>query len=197
MFVVAPPLSKSAAGLIFLNLLSFTVLLGALRAAGVASGFFTVAAGMAAFAWVMVLVDVTSGLHGFLGPRAIATVGLWIGAPLAVLGHVLRSQRVTLNTVYGALAAYFLIGLLFGFMYDFIEQIDSEAFAFPTNPGAEFSNELVYYSLVTQTTLGFGDIAPMSALARTLTAVQAVVGQIYLVVLVARLVALQLQQETR
>ena len=114
--------------------------------------------------------------------------------PVAVLARLLRHRRVTLNTVYGALTAYFLIGLAWGFMYDTIQEIDAGSFAFPGPPQESYTDELLYFSLVTQTTLGFGDVTPVQAIPRTMAAVQAVAGQFYLVVLVARLVALQLTQ---
>jgi hypothetical protein len=113
-------------------------------------------------------------------------------APIAVLARVLQDRRVTANTVYGALTAYFLIGLFWGFMYDAIEEIEAGSFAFPGEPHESHTSELLYFSLVTQTTLGFGDITPVRSIPRALAAIQAVLGQMYLVALVARLVAMQL-----
>ena len=58
------------------------------------------------------------------------------------------------------------------------------------------TNDFVYYSMVTLTTLGYGDITPLSASARALAAMEALVGQIYLTVIIARLVGLHMQQKT-
>jgi hypothetical protein len=192
MFVVSPVLADSDAGLVALNLLAFGVLLGALHAAGVRGRPFMLAVGLAAFAWLIVTVQVTTGVAVFLAPRAVIANGFWIVAPIAVLARVLQDRRVTMNTIYGAVTAYFLLALFWGlFLYDTIEDIEAGSFAFSGDPQESHTNDLLYFSLVTQTTLGFGDITPVKSIPRTLAAIQAVMGQVFLVVLVARLVALQ------
>ena len=191
MFLVAPVLADSDSGLITLGLLAFATLLAALFAAGVRGRLFILAAGLSGFAWMMLVLQLMADVEVLLTPRALISTGFWIVASVAVLARVLRDRRVTLNTVYGALTAYFLIGLAWGFMYDTIEEIDAGAFAFPGPPQESYTDDLLYFSLVTQTTLGFGDVTPVQAIPRTMAAVQAVIGQFYLVVLVARLVALQ------
>ncbi len=191
MFVVSPVLADSDAGLVALNLLAFGVLLAALHASGVRGRPFVLAVGLAAFAWLIVTVQVTTGVAVFLAPRAVIFNGFWIVAPIAVLARVVRDRRVTMNTIYGALTAYFLLALFWGFLYDTIEEIEAGSYAFPGEPQESHTDELLYFSLVAQTTLGFGDITPIKAIPRTLAATQAVIGQVYLVVMVARLVALQ------
>ncbi len=191
MFLVSPVLADSDAGLVALILLAFGVLLGALHAAGVRGRPVMLAVGLAAFAWLIVTVQVTTGVAVFLAPRAVIFNGFWIVAPISVLARVLRDRRVTMNTVYGAVTAYFLLALFWGFLYDTIEEIEAGSFAFSGEPQEGHTDEFLYFSLVTQTTLGFGDITPIKAIPRTLAAIQAVIGQVYLVVLVARLVALQ------
>jgi hypothetical protein len=191
MFVVSPVLAHSDAGLTALILLVFAVLLGALRASGVHGWLFNVAVGLAAFAGLMAIIEAATDVAVFLAPRALIANGFWIVAPIAVLARVVRDRRVTMNTIFGAVTAYFLISLFWGFLYDTIEEIDAGSFAFPGEPRENYTDELLYFSLVTQTTLGFGDITPAKSIPRTLAAIQAVMGQMYLVVLVARLVALQ------
>ncbi len=191
MFGVSPVLADSDAGLVALFLLAFGVLLGALHAAGVRGWPLMLAVGLAAFAWSIVTVQVTTGVAVFLAPRAVIFNGFWIVAPIAVLARVVRDRRVTMNTIYGAVTAYFLLALFWGFLYDTIEEIEGGSFAFRGEPQESYTDELLYFSLVTQTTLGFGDITPIKAIPRTLAATQAVIGQVYLVVMVARLVALQ------
>ena len=100
------------------------------------------------------------------------------------------SQRVGLNTIYASLCVYLLLGIIWSILY---------VLAYLHTPEA-FSNlhgtrgELVYYSFVTLTTLGYGDIAPLTALARTLAYMEAVAGQFYLAVLVAGLVGAYVSQ---
>ena len=155
MFLVAPVLADSDSGLITLGLLAFATLLAALFAAGVRGRLFILAAGLSGFAWMMLVLQLMADVEVLLTPRALISTGFWIVASVAVLARVLRDRRVTLNTVYGALTAYFLIGLAWGSMYDTIEEIDAGAFAFPGPPQESYTDELLYFSLVTQTTLGF------------------------------------------
>jgi hypothetical protein len=94
--------------------------------------------------------------------------------------------------LYAGLSAYLLAGVFFGVFYWVLEQTWSGSFAIPGEgvrsdfslPGA------IYYSFVTLTTLGYGDIIPRSEVARGLAIMEAVAGQLYLAVLIARLVSL-------
>lgn len=98
-----------------------------------------------------------------------------------------------MNTVFGAVCGYFLLGLFWAFVYVGIEKIDPGTFAFSEALDSEASErltELLYFSFVTITTLGYGDITPVGDLARALVVLEAFIGQVYLVVLVARLVSL-------
>ncbi len=191
-FAVSPVLADSDLGLAVLNLLAFPVLLGALRASGVTGRLFRVAAGVGGVAALLAVLDAAAGVEVLSGPGTVVTYGLWGVAPIAVLARVIRDRQVTLNTIYGAVTAYFLFGMLMGFQYAALEEIESGSFAFAGGEKDSYTGDLLYYSLVTQTTLGFGDITPVKAIPRTLSVIHAVVGQVYLVVVVARLVALQL-----
>lgn len=196
MFVASPALADSDAGLVALNLVAFNVLLAALYASGVHGRPFSIAAGLAAFASLITTLQVATDVDVLLAPRTLVATGFWVVVPIAVLARVLQERRVTMNTIYGALTAYFLVSLFWGFMYDAIEEIEAGSFAFPGEPHESHTDELLYFSLVTQTTLGYGDVTPVKSIARTLAAIQAVIGQVYLVVLVARLVALQVTHST-
>ena len=116
-----------------------------------------------------------------------------------VLSDILGTQGVTSHEVYGALSVYLLVGATWEFFYALCLQADPGAIAFPegshllANGPAESGTtmqDLTYFSFVTLTTLGYGDILPISRLARTLAWMEAVFGQLFLAVLVARLVGL-------
>lgn len=191
MFVVSPVMADSDTGVAALNVLAFAVLLGALRASGVTERLFRTAAALGAFGAMLGMLAAFD-VSDLGGPRVVLTYGLWIVAPIVVLVRVTRDRRVTMNTIYGAITAYFLFGMLMGFQYAAMEEIESSSFAIPGEAKERYTEDFLYYSLVTQTTLGFGDITPVKAIPRTLSVIQAVTGQVYLVVLVARLVALQI-----
>ena len=147
--------------------------------------------GCVALAPIVLLVNESSivGLTYFLPVALLATATLPV-----TISRVLHHRRVTYETVLGALCAYVLIGLLFAFVYLAIDDLrDSPFFA---QPGPHEQSEFVYFSFVALTTLGFGDLSPSVGLPQALTAMEALIGSIFLVTLVARLVTLWVRQES-
>ena len=105
---------------------------------------------------------------------------------LALLDAVLQREVVDLQTIVGAISAYLLIGLAFSWLYLGIDLIDGTQFSM----APEESNQYPDFSFVVLTTLGFGNQLPTAALSARLVAAEALTGQIFLAVFVARLVAL-------
>jgi hypothetical protein len=139
---------------------------------------------------------VTRGLRMALGAPVLLAFsdGLWVTAIVLVMAgsvrHALRAGIVDSERIFAALDAYLLAGLLFGVAYSLLEQ------AWPGSFGGASPFDLgraIYFSFVTIATLGYGDIVPVSEPARGLAAVEGVSGQMYLAVLVARLVSLYSQ----
>ena len=119
--------------------------------------------------------------------------GLLVTATLPVtINRVLRHRRITLETVLGALCAYVLVGLLFAFLYLAVQEFRDDPFF--AQPGPHQQSEFVYFSFVALTTLGFGDLSPSVGLPQALTVLEALLGQVFLVTLVARLVTLWVRQ---
>jgi hypothetical protein len=100
--------------------------------------------------------------------------------------------------VCGALCGYLVVGLIFGHLYCLIELARPHSFHGPLEVRMQLETHgeryflLVYFSLVTLTTVGYGEIAPASELARSLAAVEAILGQFYLAVLIADLIGKRL-----
>jgi hypothetical protein len=118
---------------------------------------------------------------------------LWVSASLlataATVRYALRPGVVDAERIFAALDAYLLAGLVLGVCYLAVEQMWPGSFGPAT--GGEFDlDRAVYFSFVTIATLGYGDIVPVSEPARGLAVLEAVGGQMYLAVLVARLVSL-------
>jgi hypothetical protein len=124
-----------------------------------------------------------------VGLTYLLPVALLVTATLPItLSRVLRHRRVTHETVLGALCSYVLVGLLFAFLYLAVDDFRDAAFF--AQEGPHVQSEYVYFSFVTLTTLGFGDLSPSLGLPQALTALEALFGQVFLVTLVARLVTL-------
>ena len=131
-----------------------------------------------------------------IGLTYLLPAGMLVTATLPVtLSRVLQHRRVTRETILGAICAYVLIGLLFAFLFLAVSDLrDGPFFA---QPGPHPESEYLYFSFVALTTLGFGDLSPVSGLPQALTVFEALAGSIFLVVLVARLVTLWVRQDER
>jgi voltage-gated potassium channel len=123
----------------------------------------------------------------------IITVGLLI------LVDVLAAERIVFDLIFGALCVFVLLGLCWANVYQLIERLAPGSFMvdyarYQIDAAADPFASLglfTYYSFVTLTTVGYGDIVPVSALARWLVWLEAVAGQFYMAVFVARLIGLQ------
>jgi Ion channel len=128
-----------------------------------------------------------------VGLTYLLPVALLVTATLPItLNRILHHRRVTSETILGALCVYVLIGLLYAFLYLAVADFRDTFFA---QPGAHEQSEYLYFSFVTLTTLGFGDLSPAPGLPQALTVSEALLGNIFLVTLVARLVTLWVRQD--
>ncbi len=117
---------------------------------------------------------------------------------MTILLDILTEREVTLDTIFGSACVYLLIGIFFAEVFLLVHTATPSAIGgsvASAAPDAVFS-ELLYYSFVTLTTLGYGDISPISEVARSTAVMEAILGQFYLTVLVARLVGLHLAGTT-
>jgi len=151
--------------------------------------------------WILVLsllgvgIVVARALAGALGSDTLLSMSqlTWLAttvlATVATAAYALRTKVVDGEHLFAALDTYLLVGLIFGVCYTVLDQL------WPASFGAADASDLVlargiYFSFVTLATLGYGDIVPISDAARGLAILEAVAGQMYLAVLVARLVTL-------
>jgi hypothetical protein len=131
-----------------------------------------------------------------IGLTYLLPVALLVTATLPItLSRVLNHRRVTHETVLGALCTYVLLGLLFAFCFLAADAL--QAGPFFAQEGPHQQSEYVYFSFVTLTTLGFGDLSPAVGLPQALVALEALLGQVFLVTLVARLVTLWGRERAR
>jgi len=112
---------------------------------------------------------------------------------------ILRSPRIDIDQICGALCVYLIIGTVWSFLFALVLKQSPGAIVFPeeTALSHDHSGTLTYFSFVTLTTLGYGDIRPVTPMARTLCWLEAVIGQIFMTVLVARLVGLNLASHAK
>jgi uncharacterized membrane protein len=119
------------------------------------------------------------------------------GCVFGILRFVFRSRRVTVDNIIGAAVAYLLVACIFAVIDMMLLRVDPTSFRFPHAASSGMDvvrSDLLYFSLVTIVTLGYGDIVPVTPLARMVAAFEGLVGQFYVAAVVAMLVARYISQ---
>jgi len=143
---------------------------------------------------IMIVLTVVL-LHGSsvgLGTASIWTAILLLLTVVLIVLQILSLPVVTLQSIYGALSAYLIIGLMFASFYSAMSHLGGTAFFTPgdlSHGQAPDTTIFQYFSFTTLTTLGYGDFTAGTNAGRAVAVLEAVVGQIFLATLVARLVA--------
>jgi hypothetical protein len=180
-----------------LDLLVCTVLLTGLRAAAPTRRSLTVGS-------ILVLADLATHLASVYIPDPLefsvhygVTLVILVYATRAILSTIVRNRQVTLETLKAAICVYLLVGLLWVYIFALIDPALPGSFLIRRSvDGNRYGHlvvheafpKLLYFSYSTLTTLGYGDILPLSAPAQTFSYLEAIVGQVYLAMLIARLV---------
>jgi voltage-gated potassium channel len=146
------------------------------------------------------LPDYNTSLPFFVAVTAATTLFLGF-VTYMIVAEVARLRTVTFDTIFGAGCGYLLIGGIWAFIYSMINVVAHPGFVFNNVPSLPPASDLVeqsrliplfYFSFITLTSTGFGDILPLSPVAKGFTVSEAVIGQFYVAILIARLVSLQL-----
>ena len=157
---------------------------------------------------------VAAAALGFLGVALIAASSIVAERPILLatllveitffsfiatlmLSRLVREQTVSADTILGSVCVYLLIGVSFSFIFMTLEVLNPGSFTgldpangLPSEPTSFF----LYFSFITLSTVGYGDIAPLTEFGRTLAALEGIVGQMYIAILVAHLVAIHTMQ---
>lgn len=170
---------------IFLTIILFT----SIYAVSHKKGLFiiTLCLGIPSFGarWLVQFLGTSPGiLVGILSMMA----AFLIFVAVSMLSHVLKDDAVTGEKISASICVYLLIGLVWACLFSLTYVLQPGSFQLENPKLSDF----VYYSYITLSTLGYGDITPLSPPARALAYVEAITGQIYLAVLIARLVALHI-----
>ena len=142
--------------------------------------------------WIAAVLIVLAGIVPDTGKEIRLVAGvvvsvLLISTPMVILRRIARHEVVTATTMWGAVAAFMAFGMAFSLIYNVIYVADVASFPAITDSSLGNFN---YFSFVTITTLGYGDIAPATDLPKAMVVFETLIGQIYLVVVVARVVSL-------
>ncbi len=118
-----------------------------------------------------------------------------------IFSFILGARALSNQLIFAALCMYLLMGLLWSFAYTLLIALDPESIRLVSvinweEDARDAFSEMYYFSFVTLTTLGYGDILPVSRLARSLATMEAILGQLYLAVVIASLVGIQISSRT-
>jgi hypothetical protein len=192
LFVSLPFVEEIKGGDLILSVLLSLVLLSAVVAVASRRGAFIVA--------LLLLIPAIAGrwINHFrpdlIHPAVFLVAGLALVAFVVanLLRFILRAPSVTLEVLCASLSAYLMLGLMWTMAYWLVDQLTPGAFSFNTSNGTRSMNGFTgfYFSFITLSTVGYGDITPVSKIARWLAAMEAMTGLLYVAVLIARLVSL-------
>ena len=118
---------------------------------------------------------------------AVASVAAYLIAPLVILRHLIRRQVVDQRTVLGAIAIYLLLGMTFAFTFRLIALLQSGPFFGDNGPGN--NAEFLFFSFITLTTTGYGNLVPASNPGQSIAVLEAILGQLFLVTALAKIVS--------
>lgn len=147
---------------------------------------------------VLALATAAASIIAFAGgvrghPIVEATFSVFYAyMTFAVFLEVIKTHRVTADTMYGAICVYLLLGMSFGSLYDLIETLQPGSFQINVDSGLTEIRwrTLIFFSFMTLTTIGLGDVTPATAQAQSLTSIEGVMGVLYVAVLIARVVGI-------
>jgi len=194
LIVVSPSIPEDSSGVLF-ELVFDSILI---------AGVYSVGPGRHQWPFLVLTVVTLAVRWGELlsgGPQldvgALLITVLWlIYAVSIIIGHLFQRRDVTADTILGSVVTYLLAAIAFTFAFEIVELLQPGSFSGIPDQArshrAELGSSMLYFSFVCITTMGYGDIVPVSDIARPLAVLEGVFGQLYLAVMIARLVGLHI-----
>jgi hypothetical protein len=165
---------------------SFTTVI-ALASSGIRDVLVRVAAGLAIASVMFAVIAALADRNGLLAASGLLQIFLFTWAAAAVLRAVLAESKVGFKTILGAISVYLIFGLLFTSLYVVIDKLQAGSFF---EPARELqTGDYVFFSFTTLTTTGYGNLVPGGQPGKMFSVLEMLVGQIFLVTLIAGLVS--------
>lgn len=197
-FVVSPFLQAGVGNIFLISLLLYTIML-------IISSFPLPRKLLAVYAAIAIIafsLEVVSSLNGgFYLNQTLSLISQTVfaiylaGAAYWIGRDIFTTPEVTVDIVRGGISVYLLIGFVWALLYGIVNTLDANAFSQPLVRVDSYLRT-IHFSFTTPTTLGYGDIVPLSEVAQVLTNLEAIVGQMYSSIFIAILIGSYLSQRS-
>jgi len=198
-FVIHPFFDKTPFEELLLNIITTVILASAVYALGYNKKrlIWSICLGLP---WLL------SAWFDFFSPLDISLVShsfgvlFYLYVIILLLRHIINANTITVDEIYGGIAIYLLIGMAFGVIYTVIYTVDSHSFnaSFSdTNYRVGDWSDFLYFSYTTLTTLGYGDIIPLNTIAKSMVNLEAIIGVLYIAIMIARLIGIHTTNHKR
>ena len=188
LIALAPFIEAERGGGLLRNFVNALVMLSAVAAVGRSMLSFVVVLALAAPALAFRWLALDSGDGAFVDLALRFDAAVYATTIALLLRYVFDREVLTTDRLWGAAAAYLMIGILWGFLYAIIDRAVPASFSVRGDAAPMQLIDLLYFSFSTLTSTGFGDIAPLADLAKTASVVEVIIGQLFIAILIARLV---------
>lgn len=185
------PFLKGGIGEIVASLLFFYITFLIVQSYRLKRSLFVIFVAIAAVGFFLDIILTLGWVATSVTPMILTFLSIYIvffgSAALLILQNIVKTPRVTMDMVRGGICVYLLLGYFWALLYAMVYTLDANAFSSALLTDDSYLN-LLYFSFVTLTTLGFGDIVPVNEVASVFTILEALVGQMYPTVFIALLV---------
>lgn len=189
---VIPPLGRvGVIGRLVIDIFFSLLLISGIASVSEHKGIFAAVTGIAVIALVFRWTDSFIPLPTLQVLDCVSTIVSVLLFCTIIITRIFQNGPITFHRIEGAIAVYLLLGLAWAYAYQLIAYLDPVAFSGAVTASGGFSS-WTYFSFVTLATLGYGDISPLNPVARSLATAEGITGQLYLAILIARLVSQEL-----
>lgn len=194
---------RNVLGLATLDIVLWGLLIASIHAVHHSRALFRIALFLAIPTFIADIIAFNNPTRDWLLISCLLDLSFIMFVTVVVIGNVMKQERVDTNKIFGAICGYILLGLLWALIYGALELTFPGSFngtiSTGHNDAPHFAamDQFIYYSLVTLSTLGYGDITAATHSARSLSSTEALVGQLYMAILVARLIGLHIIESNR
>jgi len=188
LIALAPFIRTEQSGLLIRYVISSLVILAAVAAVGRSVLSFVVVLALAAPALALRWLSRDLSNPVLYDQALRFDVAMYAATIVLLLRFVFKREVLTSDRLWGAASAYLMIGVLWSFVYSMIDRATPQSFAIRGSTGSMELLDVLYFSFGTLTTSGFGDIVPLTPIARTAATIEGIAGQLFIAILIARLV---------